>query len=427
MKGKSVMRSLLAAGAVLLGLTGAGGAIAQPVHPATVVGTPADISEGQRFTLHSTVLDEDRVVSVSTPPSYGRDSQRRYPVLYLTDGQFNFDDARASAGFLSRNVMVPQMIVVGVTTIKDRTRDLYSTKSNFKFGKKTIPFPTSGNGDHFLQFIQSELVPWVEQNYRTDSLRLFAGHSAGGNFALHAMRTRPMLFQGVIAISPWLSWDDHRELHELQSSLATAKTPVRALFFSYTDPIHDGPEMKGDIDALSAALRRRNDPALRWAMATYPGETHDMTFVKGFYDGLRMIFAGYDSPRDPETNTLVGSLYDIKVRYAKVGEGLGVVLPPPIEVLDELGYRDLRQGKPDGALTAFRFEIEQYPQSPGAWDSLADGLEGAGKPDEALVARRKAEMVAEANHDPAVGSYRRRTQQLVDRIKAAAERKATAP
>jgi len=162
-------------------------------------------------------------------------------------------------------------------------------------------------------------------------------------------------------------------------------------------------------------------------MATYSGETHDMTFVKGFYDGLRMIFAGYDSPRDPETNTLVGSLDDIKVRYAKVGEGLGVVLPPPIEVLDELGYRDLRQGKPDGALTAFRFEIEQYPQSPGAWDSLADGLEGAGKPDEALVARRKAEMVAEANHDPAVGSYRRRTQQLVDRIKAAAERKATAP
>jgi len=74
------MRSLLAAGAVLLGLTGAGGAIAQPVHPATVVGTPADISEGQRFTLHSTVLDEDRVVSVSTPPSYGRDSQLRYPV-----------------------------------------------------------------------------------------------------------------------------------------------------------------------------------------------------------------------------------------------------------------------------------------------------------------------------------------------------------
>jgi len=421
------MHSLLAAGAVVLGLAAASGAAAQSIHPATVVGTPTDISEGQRFRLHSAVLDEDRVVFVSTPASYGRDSQRRYPVLYLTDAQFNFDEARSSAGFLSRNVMIPQMIVVGVTTIKDRTRDLYSTKADFKFGKNTIPFPTSGNGDHFLEFIRSELIPWVEENYRTSSLRLFAGHSAGGNFALHAMRTRPMLFQGVIAISPWLSWDDHRELHELQSSLATAKTPVRALFLSYTDPVHDGPEMKGDIEALSGALRARNDPALRWAMATYPGETHDMTFVKGFYDGLRMIFAGYDSPRDPETNILLGSLDDIKARYAKVGAGLGVVLRPPIEVLDELGYRDLRQGKPDGALTAFRFEIGQYPQSPGAWDSLADALEGARKPDEALAARHKAEAVAEANHDPAVESYRRRTQQLLDRMKGGAGRPPASP
>jgi hypothetical protein len=410
------MRNLLSACAVVLGLAAAPGAFAQPAHPATVVGTPTDISEGQRFTLHSTVLDEDRIVFISTPTSYNRDSQRRFPVLYLTDGQFNFDDARAAAGFLSRNVMAPQMIVVGVTTIKDRTRDLYATKADFKFGKRIIPFPTSGNGDHFLDFIQSELIPWVEEKYRTNSLRVFAGHSAGGNFALHAMRTKPMLFQGVIAISPWLSWDNHRELHELRASLAMGKTPVRALYFSYTDPIHDGPEMKGDIDALSVALKARNDPALRWAMGTYPGETHDMTFVKGFYDGLRMIFAGFDFPRDPETNILVGSLDDVKVHYAKVSESLGAALLPPIEVLDELGYRDLRQDKVDTALAAFRFEIEQYPQSPGAWDSLGDALEGAHKLDEALAARRKAEAVAEANHDPAVESYRRRTQELMGRM-----------
>jgi uncharacterized protein len=415
------MRSFVAACAVLLGLGVATGPLAQPAHPATVVGTPTDISEGQRFTLHSAVLDEDRIVFISTPPSYNRDSQRRFPVLYLTDGQFNFDDARASAGFLSRNVVVPQMIVVGVTTIKDRTRDLYSTKADFKFGKRTTPFPTSGNGDHFLEFIQSELIPWVEGNYRTNSLRVFAGHSAGGNFALHAMRTKPMLFQGVIAISPWLSWDNHRELHELRASLATAKTPVRALYFSYTDPVHDGPEMKGDIQALSAALKARNDPALRWATATYPGETHDVTFVKAFFDGLQMIFAGYEFPRDPETNILVGSLDDVKTHYAKVSGRLGASLPPPSEILDELGYRDLRQGRVDTAVAAFRFEVELYPQSPGGWDSLGDGLEGAHNMDEALRARRKAEAVAEANHDPAVESYRRRTRQLVDRMKALAK------
>ncbi len=411
------MRDILGLCALLSLMSLAPGAFAQPAQPAGVVGTPTDISEGRRFTFHSRVLDEDRVVFVSTPPSYDHDGARRYPVLYLTDGQFNFDEARSSAGFLSRNVLIPQMIVVGVVTIKDRTRDLYSTKADFKFGSRTIPFPTSGNGDHFLEFIQSELLPWVDANYRTTSLRLLAGHSAGGNFALHAMRTKPMLFQAVIAISPWLAWDDHRELHELQASLATAKTPVRALFFSYTDPVHDGPDMKGDIDALSAALTTRNDPALRWSMSAYPGETHDVTFVKAFYDGLRKVFAGWEYPRDPQSNVLTGSLDDVKAHYAKVGEGLGVVLPPPPEILDELGYRDLRQDKVDDALAAFRFEIEQYPQSPGAWDSLGDGLERAGKLDEALSARRKAAAVAEANHDPGLEAYRKRAANLAERMK----------
>jgi Predicted hydrolase of the alpha/beta superfamily len=395
--------------------TSANSAGAQPLQTTAVVGAPTTISEGQRFTLHSAILGEDRVVFVSMPPSY--DGTRRYPVLYLTDGQFNFDEARSSAGFLSRNVLIPQTIVVGVVN-KDRTRDLYATKSDFKFGSSTMPFPNSGNADKFLEFIQRELIPWVDANYRTMPLRIFAGQSAGGNFALHAMRTEPMLFQGIIAISPWLAWDNHREIRELEPFLATAKAPVRALFFSYTDPVHDGPDMKGDIDALSAALRKRNEPALRWATSTYPGETHDSTFVKGFYDGLRMIFAGWEYPTDRGTNALIGSLEDVKAHYAKFGESLGVEFLPPPEMISALGYRDLRQGKIDTALQSFRFYAETYPQAPDAWDSLADGLERAGKLQEALTARRKALAIAEATHNSDITTYRDRAARLAERLKA---------
>jgi uncharacterized protein len=412
------MRGILALSAVLLSLVVAPGALAQPpAKPAAVVGAPTTISEGERVTLHSAVLGEDRVVFVSTPVSY--DGRRSYPVLYLTDGQFNFDQARSTVGFLSRNVMIPQMIVVGIVN-RDRTRDLYSTRADFKIGPRTIPFPTSGNGDNFLGFIQQELIPWVDANYRTTPLRLFAGHSAGGNFALHAMRTRPRLFQAIIAVSPWLAWDDHKELHELEQFLASARTPVRALFVSNIGA-SDGPEMKGDIDALSAALRARNDPALRWAVSFYPDETHDSTFVKGFYDGLRMIFAGWSYPRDPATNVLVGSLDDVKAHYLKVGQGLGVAFPPPPEIIDELGYRDLRQGKPAEAIAAFRFETEQYPQSANAWDSLGEGLERAGRLDEAAAAYGKAVALAEAARAPGLASFRAHAQRVEDRVKAGGE------
>ena len=391
-------------------------AAARKARPAGVVGAPTILSEGQRFIFHSKILNEDRIVFLSTPPSYDR--QRRYPVLYLTDGQFNFEEARSSAGFLSRNVLIPQMIVVGVVN-KDRTRDLYATRADFKRGATVIPFPNSGDGDNFLAFIAEELIPWVDANYRTTPLRLLAGHSAGGNFALHAMRMKPMLLQAIIAISPWLAWDDHREIRALAPFLAEAKTPVRALFFSYTSPAHDGPDMKGDIDALSAALRARNDPALRWAMATYPDETHDSTFVKGFYDGLRMIFAGWEYPRDPTTNQLAGALDDVKAHYAEAGARLGVDLSPPPEIISELAYRDLREGKFDAALAAFGFYAETYPQIADAWDSLADGLEGAGKLEEALAARRKALAVAKAAHDPGLKTYRDRIARLTAQMKAA--------
>lgn len=408
------MRAILALGAILLSLTAHPSALAQPVQSATVVGTPSEISEGERVTLHSAVLGEDRVVLISRPASY--DGRRRYPVLYLTDGQFNFDEARSTVGFLSRNVMIPPMIVVGIVN-KDRTRDLYSTRADFKRGSQIIPFPNSGNGDNFLAFIQKELIPWVDANYRTTPLRLFAGHSAGGNFALHAMRTKPLLFQGIIAISPWLAWDDHRELTELDAFLRSAKTPVRTLFVSNTGA-NDGPEMKSDIDALSAALRARNDPALRWTVSSYPDETHDSTFVKGFYDGLRMIFADWNYPRDPKTNALVGSLADAEAYYAKLGEGLGAPFPPPPEIVNELGYRDLAQNKFAEALAAFRFGTYQYPESANAWDSLGEGLERSGKVDEAAQAYRKALALAEAAHDPALDVFQKHAERLANRSKA---------
>src|SRR6267154_1589493 len=81
---------------------------------------------GERSTLHSKILGEDRTVFISVPVSYTRGTQR-YPVLYLTDAQWQFDQSRTSAVFLARNDFIPEIIIVGVAN-SDRTRDLYATK-----------------------------------------------------------------------------------------------------------------------------------------------------------------------------------------------------------------------------------------------------------------------------------------------------------
>lgn len=358
-------------------------------------------------TLNSQVLGEDRTVFVALPASYGRGAER-YPVVYLTDADWNLAHTRSSAQLLGRNRLMPEVIIVGITH-RDRVRDLYATRSNFTHNGRTIQFPTSGNADQFLAFIERELIPWVERSYRTSSLRIFAGHSAGGYFALHAMRTQPNLFQAVIAASPWLAWDEKKELRELVPFVASPRLRVRALFLSHAS---ESPDMKPDVDALVAALRQRGDSSVQWAVREYPDETHDTDVLKSYYDGLRIIFAEYAPPRDPATYRLLGSFEDLREHFARFGRQLGVGFEPPEEFVNELGLRYLEADSVPLAVAAFRFNVAQHPESAGAWSSLGVGLERSGHRSEALESHRKAVALAERQRHPSLETFRRRAERL---------------
>jgi len=380
--------------------------------PATVPAMADTVAAGERLTLQSKVLGEERTVFVSLPASYARSTQK-YPVLYLTDAQWQFDQTRSTANFLSRNGLIPEIIIVGVANT-DRTRDLYATRADFKQNGRTIPFPTSGNADQFLEFFEKELIPWVESRYRTMPLRILAGHSAGGNFAMHTMRMRPELFQAVIAASPWLSWDDSKELKALAPFLAGPDVKARALFFTCGG---EGAEMKANLDALTNALRGRKNDSLRWDSAIYASETHDSVVIKSYFDGLRAIFDGWSAPRDPQTNLLTGSLDQLKTHYAKFGERLGVAMPAPEGIVNELGYQLLHLKEFDASIAAFRYNVERDPQSANVWDSLGDGLDGAGKKEEALASYRKAVSLAEASNDPRLENFKKQISRMTEATK----------
>jgi predicted alpha/beta superfamily hydrolase len=160
--------------------------------------TPQVNDTATRLAFKSEVLGEERVVLVRTPPRYARGSER-YPVLYLTDGDAHILHTSATVEFLARNGRMPEMIVVGITNT-DRTRDLTPTQAFDD--AQTNPPRKSGGADKFLKFIETELVPLVESRYRTQPYRIFAGHSLGGLFAVHAMLARPDLFNALIADRP---------------------------------------------------------------------------------------------------------------------------------------------------------------------------------------------------------------------------------
>jgi tetratricopeptide (TPR) repeat protein len=226
------------------------------------------------------------------------------------------------------------------------------------------------------------------------------------------MRAKPGLFQGIIAASPWLAWDDARELKQLVPFLESAESKTRALFVSYANEEHQaGPEMKANVETVIRALRARKDASLRWASATYMDEDHETTSVKCYYDALRMVFTGWPVPRDSQYK-LMGSLDDVKSHYARFGEHFGYTQLPPDDILNELGYQLLGAKALDQSVAAFRYNTEIYPRSANAWDSLADALEQAGKMDEALASCRKAVSLAEANGNPSLETFRKHAARL---------------
>ena len=139
--------------------------------PAKAQNAIGSVVIGERLELQSQLLNETRTVLIGKPATYGN-GEDRYPVLYLLDDDGHFHHTTGIVNFLSRNQRIPEVLVVAIPNT-DRTRDL-TPPSQVK--EDIDRAPTHGGADTFLRFISDELMPWVEQNYRTRPYRILVGH-----------------------------------------------------------------------------------------------------------------------------------------------------------------------------------------------------------------------------------------------------------
>ncbi len=149
-------------------------------------------------------LGRTRRVWIYLPPGY-RGSQRRYPVLYMHDGQNLFDAATSYAGEWGVDETLDALrargdggtIVVGVDNGGTRRFDEYSPWRNARFG--------GGEGDAYTDFLVHTLKPYVDAHYRTIPDRLHtgvAGSSMGALISLYAGLEYPEVFGRIGVFSP---------------------------------------------------------------------------------------------------------------------------------------------------------------------------------------------------------------------------------
>lgn len=346
---------------------------------------PSDESQiiiGSRDSLYSEILEEQRKVWVHVPSSFSEG--KTYPVLYLLDGDWHFYSVVGMMKQLSTtngNTVVPEMIVVGIPNM-DRFRDLTPTH----VGDSTS---TSGGGDSFTSFIESELIPYIDSKYPTTSYRTMIGHSLGGLMAIDILISKPELFDNYIAIDPSLWWDNRKILMKAKLALSQASFEGKSMFVGIANTMPAGMDttkvvsdtanntnhIRSILDfSRNTSLMHENGLNFSWKY--YDNQDHGSVPLIAEHDALKFLFSWYEFPKwsvilDPkltkeELLRLVVSLYD-RASYEFDYE----VIPPEFK-MNFVAQTLMRRGMNDKAYLFFKTNVENYPSSANVHDSMGD-------------------------------------------------------
>jgi predicted alpha/beta superfamily hydrolase len=343
--------------------------------------------------LYSETLGESRKIYVHLPSDYNPNKNQKYPVAFILDGEIflpTLIDVQAYYG----GGFMPEMVLVGISNDKNRIRDLTTSTITTNYG---VPFnEPNGEAENFSKFIESELIPYIENKYPVTNFRTLIGHSYGGLFTIYSLLNHPDLFANYLAIDPSLDWDGQKLMKEAQGMLATKKYENKSLFVSLSGRLNmqdsnvtidnvmqDTTELtlfsRSNI-TFSDLVKQNANNGLSFDWKFYPRDLHGTIQFPSIMDGLISLFEWYqwentDKFNNPGTPK-EALLSIIKNRKKKLENHFGYSVPPyPEEILNMSGYMNLDMKQPEKSKMYFELALEYYPESANSYDSMADYYE----------------------------------------------------
>ncbi|MEP3389563.1 MAG: alpha/beta hydrolase-fold protein [Reichenbachiella sp.] len=357
--------------------------------------TPSDnqIVIGQIDSVYSNILGESRKIWVHLPTSAKNElfGEQKYPVLYLLDGSAHFHSVSGMVNQLSTkngNMVVPEMVVVAITNT-NRSLDLTPTHVDIDtFTGDSIQYP-SGGGNQFLDFIEQELMPYVERNYPVTSYRTFVGHSFGGLSVINALTTKPAMFDNYIAIDPSLWWDNQAFMRTTDSLLKTRNYDGKSLYIGVANTMSDEQAIANIMDdttrsslhirsnlEFATTLESGLNNGLNFQWKYYENDTHGSVPLITEYDALRFMFPWYafkniNQIYDPNSDT-DELLNGIVSHFNNISQQFGYDVLPPAGMINDIGYTKMRIKKFEDAHLFFDLNIKNYPKVSNVYDSKGD-------------------------------------------------------
>ncbi len=363
-----------------------------------------DIVIGKTISFHSEIQNEDRLLDIHSPKNY-ENSQKTYPVMYVLDSYYKFDKAVGTLQSLVLNELIPDMIIIGIRNTR-RNRDLTPGTEILDEGSKKR-LPNAGGADRFTYFLEKELIPYVNKNYRTAPYKILVGHSLGGLFNAYTFFKNPELFEAYLTISPSL-WYENKIFEKELDEVLKDHEDISSKF--YMSIANEGGTMLGNTYILAGKFKsyihQHKNVDLKFMFDPMFDYTHGTVSYPSIYNGLKFIFEDlqYEGPETKEEIIAKGGpekvMADVEAYYSKLSEKYGFEVSRE-NAMTDLGFDLMKEPEfLDAAVKAFKYNTEHYPDSFNAYSTLAMAYEEKGEIEKARKNYEKALELVKATGDP---------------------------
>jgi len=232
------------------------------------------------FSIQSVSNGANYTMKVGFPETYSPQSHK-YAVMYVLDGEENFDFVAETCRKISRDLSTSNVIVVGIGYGNDRALDYTPTKAN----------EGGGGAEQFMLFINNELIPKMETDYGADTVRksrTILGHSFGGLLSAYAFTNHNNVFGNHIILSPSLWYDNEILLRLEQENREVNKNNHQLVYLGLGQMENEG-RMLAPFQAFYQRLKN-NYPGIQVTSHLEPHLDHRGSENPNIIEGLNFYF-----------------------------------------------------------------------------------------------------------------------------------------
>jgi len=275
------------------------------------------IARVENVKIQSKSLNQEREILIYMPKDYDWRVNEYFNVIYVFDAQDRefFDYTSSIVSFLSE--ASKSFIIVGITSPYNEKLD-YSRRNDFLPNIESEEYKKQagnyyGNADNFLNYVETEVVAYINSNYRTIKQNIAVGHSLGASFILYSLLKKPNLFQNYIAISPNLAYDDNKLSKELSKFDYTKIKNSTFIYLSNADEgVEYWQEWKSAREKVYSFFRDSlKNENLTVEIDSFPNNNHWNTFPPSLNSSLKFYFENIQKKQE---NELSKKKYEVTIR-----------------------------------------------------------------------------------------------------------------